>query len=60
MSTKIYKINCVDSLVSDSCSQGVAVDASGPHLKDLVQAQFNPTIIKYDIIPDDMEKIEVN
>lgn len=37
----------------------MAVDASGPHLKDLVQERFNPTIIKCDIIPDDIEKIEV-
>lgn len=45
--------------VSDSCSQGLAVDASGPHLIDLVKGQFSPTTLKYDVIPDDMDKIEV-
>lgn len=52
-------IQFINFTVSDSCSLGLAVDASGPHLQDLVKAQFNPTLIKYDIIPDDMGKIEV-
>lgn len=36
------------------------MDASGPHLKELVEAQLNPSLVKYDIIPDDMAKIEVS
>lgn len=58
-STKKSSIISVGILtVSDSCSQGLAVDASGPHLIDLVKVQFNPTTVKYDVIPDDVDKIE--
>ncbi|KAJ6646447.1 Molybdenum cofactor synthesis protein cinnamon [Pseudolycoriella hygida] len=58
-STKKSSVSSVGILtISDSCSKGSAIDASGPHLKELVQAQFNPKFIQYDIIPDDMDKIE--
>ncbi|KAG4076195.1 hypothetical protein HA402_014744 [Bradysia odoriphaga] len=58
-STKKSSVSSVGILtISDSCSQGLAVDASGPHLIDLVKIQFNPTTVKYDVIPDDMDKIE--
>lgn len=47
------------SKVSDTCSNGLAIDTSGPYLETAFQTIFNPTRIKYEIVPDDMNKIEV-
>lgn len=47
--------------VSDSCSNGVAIDTSGPKLRDLVNEHFSGVSkIEYEIIPDDLATIEVS
>lgn len=45
--------------ISDTCWAGTAIDTSGPHLKDLLETQCHPTSIRYELVPDDQNKIEV-
>lgn len=45
--------------VSDTCAAGTATDTSGPHLQELLTSNFTPTVVKYELVPDDMKKIEV-
>lgn len=46
--------------ISDTCSAGTATDTSGPHLKQLITDQYHPTVVRYELVPDDQNKIEVS
>ena len=46
--------------VSDRCSQGLALDASGRTLKELINASDFAIVSRYAIVPDDVEKIKVS
>lgn len=45
--------------MSDTCSRGEAVDLSGPHLQKLIDDKFGVKNIRYKLIPDEIEQIEV-
>lgn len=45
--------------VSDTCSQGLAVDLSGPHLQKLIDDKFGVKNVVYSLIPDEIDEIEV-
>lgn len=47
--------------VSDSCSNGDAIDTSGPKIRELVAEHFTcVSHIEYKIVPDDLATIEVS
>lgn len=46
--------------VSDRCSQGVAEDVSGRTIKELVLSCPELTVLRYGIVPDDKDKIQVS
>lgn len=45
--------------MSDTCSRGEAVDLSGPHLQKLIDDKFGVKNIRYKLVPDEIEQIEV-
>lgn len=45
--------------VSDTCSRSEAVDLSGPHLQKLIDDKFGVKNIRYKLIPDEVDQIEV-
>ena len=46
--------------ISDRCSQGLAEDASGRTLKELITANDQLSLCRYAIVPDDGERIKVS
>lgn len=45
--------------VSDRCSQGLAEDASGRTLKELISGNNQLSLSRYAIVPDDEDRIKV-
>lgn len=45
--------------VSDRCTNGEAEDLSGARLKELIDDKFGVKEIEYDLVPDEIPRIEV-